>query len=177
MPMTELGPQADREVADLAQQLDAVIAANRDRRGALIPVLQQAQSLYGHLPESALKRIALGLGMAYSEVCGVVSFYSFFSTVPRGQNLIRVCLGTACYVRNGARVLNALSESLEIGVDETTPDRAFSLGVARCFGACGLAPVIMVNDDVHHRVKPNRVEELLDAYRQPEKAKAHGRSA
>ena len=131
-----------------------VIAEYKDKPGALIPVLQIAQGIFGYLPEVALKRIARGLGKSYSEVAGVVGFYSFFSTVPRGKHLVRVCLGTACYVRGGTRVLDALKKKLGIDVGETTADRQFSLEVARCFGACGLAPVIMIDDDVHHRVKP-----------------------
>jgi len=97
-------------------------------------------------------------------VAGVVSFYSFFSTVPRGRNLIRVCLGTACYVRGGMAVLDSLKKELGIDVGETTEDREFSLEVARCFGACGLAPVLTVNDIVHHRVKPARINEILAQY-------------
>ncbi len=149
---------------ELLRRLDEVIANYKTRPGALIPVLQMAQGIFGYLPEVALKRIARGLGKSYSEVAGVVSFYSFFSTVPRGRNLIRVCLGTACYVRGGMKVLEALKKHLGIDVGETTPDREFSLEVARCFGACGLSPVITINDNVHHRVKPTRVAEVLAQY-------------
>lgn len=134
--------------------------------GALIPVLQIAQAMFGYLPESALRKIALALGKPYSEVAGVVGFYSFFTTVPRGKHLVRVCLGTACYVRGGKQVLAALKDLLRIEVGETTPDRLFSLDVGRCFGACGLAPVIMIDDDVHQRVKPARLARILDEYRQ-----------
>jgi len=123
-----------------------------------------------HLPDFwkqvALKRIALGLDKSYSEVAGVVSFYSFFSTTPRGKHLVRVCLGTACYVRGGKRVLDTLKSKLGIDVGETTPDRTFTLEVARCFGACGLAPAIMIDDDVHHRVKPNKMDVVLNKYRE-----------
>lgn len=158
------GEEATQE--QLLARLDEILKAYRDKPGALIPVLQIAQSLFGYLPEAALKRIALGLGKSFSEVAGVVGFYSFFSTVPRGKNLIRVCLGTACYVRGGNRVLEAVKRRLGVDVGETTPDRLFSLEVARCFGACGLAPVITVNDDVHHRVKPNKIEDILAPYRE-----------
>jgi NADH:ubiquinone oxidoreductase subunit E len=127
--------------------------------------LQIAQGLFGYLPESALKRIALGLNKSFSEVAGVVSFYSFFSTVPRGKHLVRVCLGTACYVRGGKRVLDSLKHKLGVDVGETTEDRQFTLEVARCFGACGLAPAIMIDDEVHHRVKPSRIELVLSKYR------------
>lgn len=148
----------------LLQRLDEVLTQYRSKPGALIPVLQIAQGIFGYLPEAVLKKIATGLGKSYSEVAGVVGFYSFFSTVPRGKNLVRVCLGTACYVRGGNRVLEAIKRKLGIDVGETTPDRQFSLEVARCFGACGLAPVITINDEVHHRVKPNKVGEVLAQY-------------
>ena len=141
-----------------------MIETYRDKPGALIPVLQMAQGIFGYLPEVALKRVARGMSKPYSEVAGVVGFYSFFSTVPRGRNLIRVCLGTACYVRGGMAVLEALKKELGIDVGETTEDREFSLEVARCFGACGLAPVITINDVVHHRVKPARISEILAQY-------------
>jgi len=157
------GPEASEE--ELLARLDEVLAEYRDKPGALIPVLQIAQGLFGYLPEVALKRIALGLNKSYSEVAGVVSFYSFFSTKPRGRHLIRVCLGTACYVRGGKRVLDTLKQKLNIDVGDTTPDRQFTLEVARCFGACGLAPAIMIDDEVHHRVKPNRIDLVLDKYR------------
>ncbi len=149
---------------ELLARLDEVIQEYKEKPGALIPVLQIAQGLFGYLPETALKRIAKGLQKSYSEVAGVVGFYSFFSTVPRGRNVIRVCLGTACYVRGGMAVLESLKKELGIDVGETTEDREFSLEVARCFGACGLAPVITVNDDVHHRVKPRRVNAILEQY-------------
>jgi NADH:ubiquinone oxidoreductase subunit E len=162
---------------ELLARLDEVIDSYRERPGALIPVLQTAQGIFGYLPEVALKRIAIGMHKSYSEVAGVVSFYSFFSTVPRGRNLVRVCLGTACYVRGGMAVLEALKKELGIDVGETTEDREFSLEVARCFGACGLAPVITINDVVHHRVKPMRIKEVLDQYApEPVAAEAAGRS-
>jgi NADH:ubiquinone oxidoreductase subunit E len=151
--------------AELLARLDEVLKAYRHKPGALIPVLQIAQGIFGYLPEEAVKHIALGLGKSYSEVAGVVGFYSFFTTTPRGKHLVRVCLGTACYVRGGNRVLEAIKKRLAIDVGQTTPDRQFSLEIARCFGACGLAPVITIDEEVHHRVKANRIEEILDRYR------------
>jgi NADH:ubiquinone oxidoreductase subunit E len=149
---------------ELLSRIDDVIERYKDKPGALIPVLQLAQGICGYLPEFALKHIAKQMKKPYSEVAGVVGFYSFFSTVPRGRNLIRVCLGTACYVRGGMAVLESLKKGLGVDVGETTEDREFSLEVARCFGACGLAPVITVNDIVHHRVKPARINEILAQY-------------
>ncbi len=155
---------------ELLARLDEMIAGYKDKPGALIPVLQQAQAIFGYLPEIALKRVALGLDKSYSEVAGVVSFYSFFSTVPRGRHVIRVCLGTACYVRGGLQVLDAFREKLGIDVGETTEDRMFSLEVARCFGACGLAPAVSIDDEVHRRVRPTRVGQILAQYYEEEVA-------
>jgi len=161
---------ADVELSEeqMLEQLEDVLTEYREKKGALIPVLQTAQTMFGYLPKPALRRIAAALDKPYSEVAGVVGFYSFFSTVPRGKYLVRVCLGTACYVRGGKQVLDAMKKELAIDIGETTPDRLFSLDIGRCFGACGLAPVIMVNDDVHQRVKPARIGELLNSYRTKE---------
>ena len=151
----------------LYPQLDEIIAENKEQEGCLIPILQKTQQLFGYLPEGALKKISAELMISYSEIAGVVGFYSFFSTVPRGKYLIRVCLGTACYVRGGKDVLEALKKELGIDVGETTEDRSFSLDVGRCFGACGLAPVIMINDEVYQNVKPSKLNSILSKY-QPE---------
>ena len=153
----------------MALQLEVILNEYRDQPGGLIPVLQIAQSQFGYLSESVLKKISAAFNKSYSEVAGVVSFYSFFSTVPRGKSLVRACLGTACYVRGGKEVLSALKKQLKIDVSQTSADRFLSLDVGRCFGACGLAPVIMVNDNVHQRVKPSKVGELLKAYAGDEK--------
>ncbi len=150
---------------ELLGRLEEVLEEYQDKSGNLIPVLQIAQGIFGYLPENVLKRIALALGKSYSEVAGVVGFYSFFSTVPRGKHLIRVCLGTACYVRGGKLVLEALKQELGIDVGGTTEDRLFSLEVARCFGACGLAPTIMIGEEVRQRVKPARIRAILEEYR------------
>lgn len=156
----------------LLSRLEAILDEYRHMDGGLIPVLQIAQGLFGYLPEHVLRHIAKGLDKPYSEVAGVVGFYSFFSTQPRGDNVIRVCLGTACYVRGGKQVLDALKKELAIDVGETTEDRVFSLEIARCFGACGLAPAIMINDDVHQRVKPARIRQILAPYSTPEMEEA-----
>jgi NADH:ubiquinone oxidoreductase subunit E len=150
---------------ELLGRLEEVLEEYQDKSGNLIPILQIAQGIFGYLPENVLKRIALALDKSYSEVAGVVGFYSFFSTVPRGKHLIRVCLGTACYVRGGKLVLEALKQELGIDVGGTTEDRLFSLEVARCFGACGLAPTIMIGEEVRQRVKPARIRAILEEYR------------
>lgn len=160
--------------AELQARLDGYLDEYSAKPGGLIPALQVAQGLYGYLPEDVVRHISRRLNIPYSEVAGVVTFYSFFSTKPRGKNLVRVCLGTACYVRGGKQVLEAIKKELGVDVGETTPDRAFSLEVARCFGACGLAPVITINDQVHQRVKPARVRQLLAPYRPAETAAERG---
>ena len=161
------GTSADEQA--LLSRLDEILTEYRFKDGGLIPVLQIAQGLYGYLPEEVLRHIAKGMDKPYSEVAGVVGFYSFFSTQPRGENVIRVCLGTACYVRGGKQVLESLKKELAIDVGETTEDQVFSLEIARCFGACGLAPAIMINDDVHQRVKPARIRQILASYCKAEK--------
>lgn len=163
--------QNEQTEEQLLEILDEIIEDFTGKRGALIPVLQIAQKLFGYLPEPALKKISKKLKISYSEVAGVVGFYSFFSTVPKGKYTVRVCLGTACYVRGGKEVLNALKKELHIDVGGTSDDLLFSLDIGRCFGACGLAPVIMINDDVHQRVKPEKLTEIIDYYKSIEKEK------
>ncbi len=151
--------------AEMADRIEEVIDRFSEVKGALIPVLQSAQNMFGYLPEDVLKRISLKLNIPYSEVAGVVSFYSYFSTVPRGKHIVRVCLGTACYVRGGKEVLQAMQDALGIDVGYTTEDRVFSLEVGRCYGACGLAPVVMIDDQVYQRVKPSRIKDMLTPYK------------
>ncbi len=146
-------------------QIEPILQEYQAKPGGLIPALQVAQTLFGYLPQSVLKRFSTVFDKPFSEVAGVVTFYSFFCTVPRGKYLIRVCLGTACYVRGGNEVLRAIKEKLGIDVGGTTPDRLFSLDVGRCFGACGMAPVLMVNEEIHQRVKPAKVGLILEKYR------------
>ncbi len=154
----------------LLPELERIIEEHRGQPGALIPVLHRAQNLFGYLPAEVQERIAEGLGIPVSEVYGVVTFYSFFTMVPRGRQTVRVCLGTACYVRGGRRVLEQVERELSIGVGGTTEDREFSLEVVRCIGACGLAPVMTVGDDIHRRVKPGKVGELLAKHRSKDRS-------
>jgi NADH:ubiquinone oxidoreductase subunit E len=158
-------PQPLASEEEILQHLEHVIEESKDKPGSLIPLLQHTQKMYGYLPEVALKRISEALNVPISEVAGIVGFYSFFSTTPKGKNVVRVCQGTACYVRGGNEVLSAVKNELNINVGETTKDREFSLEVGRCFGACGLAPVIMVNDEVVQRVKPAKIGEILRVYK------------
>jgi NADH-quinone oxidoreductase subunit E/NADP-reducing hydrogenase subunit HndA len=130
----------------------------------LIPILQDAQDEYGYLPEEVLKEIACKLDLSLSQVFGVVTFYSQFHLEPRGENIIRVCTGTACHVRGGAEVLDQLKQELNIDSGETTEDLEFTLETVACIGACGLAPVIMINDDTYGRMNSQKVPEVLADY-------------
>ena len=144
--------------------LQDVIAAHKGEQGALMPVLQKAQDIYGYLPIEVQKMVAEGLGCSLSEVYGVATFYSQFSLNPKGQYKISVCLGTACYVKGSGDVYNRLSEKLGIQGGECTPDGKFSLEACRCIGACGLAPVMTINDEVYGRLVPDDVDTILAKY-------------
>ena len=136
---------------------------NRDERN-LIQILHYAQAMTGCLPLDVQRQIARAMDLPLSRISGVVSFYSYFSTEPRGKHTISVCLGTACYVRGGKKIVDRLKEVLEVDVGETTPDRLFSLEVKRCFGSCGLAPAVSVDDTVHKRVNANKIQQILRMY-------------
>ena len=144
--------------------VDAIIEGHKERPGSLIPVLEEVQEAIGYLPRSVQRRVALGLTIPFSEVYGVVTFYSFFTMVPRGRHTVRCCLGTACYVRGGEKILDKLTKTLNVSPGETTGDRCFSLETVRCLGACGLAPVAMVDEDTYRQMKPSKVSEILEAY-------------
>ncbi len=145
-------------------KLDSIIEKYKGKAGGLIPVLEEAQVCLEYLPLSVQKRIAAGLNLPLSRVYGVVTFYSFFTMTPRGKHTIRVCLGTACYVRGGKAITEALEKTFGIKEGETTPDRMFTLESVRCLGACGLGPVVVVDEDVHGRIKPAKVKEVLSQY-------------
>ena len=146
-------------------ELKKVIEANLGDPGAVMPVLQQAQDIYGYLPIEVQKIVADGLGMPLEEVYGVATFYSQFSLSPKGEYDISVCLGTACYVKGAQKILDSLSEQLGIGADECTDDGKFSLSACRCIGACGLAPVMTINDEVYGRLETSDVEGILKQYK------------
>lgn len=143
-------------------QLKEVIAARKEQPGCLMPVLQQAQEIYGYLPIEVQAIVAEGLGISLSEVYGVATFYSQFRLNPKGIYRISICLGTACYVKGAAKVLEAVERKLGIQVGECTPDGLFSLESCRCVGACGLAPVMMINDEVFGRMTPEQVPVILE---------------
>lgn len=149
---------------EMAKQLDDIIARYKKKPGSLIPVLQQAQELIGYLPPSVQRHIARGLNLPVSEVHGVVSFYSFFTMKPKGKHNIRVCLGTACYVKGAEEIVKKLKEHLNIDIGGITSDRKFSMEAVRCLGACGLAPVVVIDKDTHGSVNPVKATDLLKDY-------------
>ncbi|HEY8345423.1 MAG TPA: NADH-quinone oxidoreductase subunit NuoE [Bacillota bacterium] len=155
----------DQDLDYRYQRLDEVIAQYKDMPGALIPVLHQAQLIFGYLSKDVQIRIAEGLGVPLSEVYGVVTFYSFFSLKPQGKYNIGVCLGTACYVKGAAALVETLEENLGIKVGDTTDDGMFTLSITRCLGACGLAPVLTIDEDVYGRLTPEKIPEILERYK------------
>ena len=141
-----------------------IIDLYKDNEGSLIQILHLAQGIYGYLPLDLQKFIASSLNKPLSEVSGVITFYSFFSTKPRGEHTIRVCLGTACYVRGGKKLVERLQDLLNVQIGETTHDGKFTFEIARCIGACGLAPAIMIDDVVYKQVNVNKLESILSKY-------------
>lgn len=153
-------------VDERAQKLQEVIEKYKSTRGALIPVLHEAQEIYGYLPMNVQKKISEGLNIPLSEIYGVVTFYTQFSLEPKGEYNIQVCMGTACYVKGSNEILDKLQEKLGIHVGSCTEDGRFSLEACRCIGACGLAPVIMINDEVYGRLVADDVEGILEKYKE-----------
>ena len=143
------------------EKVDQVIAKYKGRHGALIPALKETQDICGYLPKKVQHHIAEGLHLPPSQVYGVVSFYAFFTTVPRGKYVIRVCMGTACYVRGAKQILDQLQRELRVEVGGITRDRRFSLEAVRCLGACGLAPVVVVGHETYGMVDPGKVIEIV----------------
>ncbi len=147
-------------------QLKAVIAEHKDMDGAVIPVLHKAQEIYGYLPIEVQEMISEGLDVPLAEIYGIVTFYTQFSLNPKGKYHIGVCLGTACYVKGSGDILDKIKEILGIEVGECTPDGLFSIEATRCIGACGLAPVLTVNDDVYGRLVVDDVEGIIKKYKE-----------
>ena len=154
------------EGAELIQEeaMQKLFDQYRDYKGGLIPVLQEAQNIYGYLPKEVLQQIAKELKIPFSKVFGVCTFYAQFHLKPRGRNIIRVCLGTACHVRGGAKIFEAAQEALGVGQGGTTEDLKFTLETVACIGACGLSPCMMINDDTHGRLQPKRVAGIFETY-------------
>jgi NADH:ubiquinone oxidoreductase subunit E len=146
------------------EKLSEVIAKYKDREGSLIQVLHIAQSLFGYLSPEVQQYIAEGLSKPLSEVTGVTSFYSLFSTEPKGRHTISVCLGTACYVRGGKKIISKLEELLGVDVGGTTEDGRFTFRATGCIGACGLAPAMLIDEKIYKQVNPDRLEHILAAF-------------
>lgn len=150
--------------AEQEAKLKQVIDENKSDKSNLMVVMQKAQDIYGYLPIEVQNMIAEGMGVPMEKVYGVATFYAQFSLSPKGKYNISVCLGTACYVKGSGDIFDRLSERLGIGADECTEDGKFSLTACRCIGACGLAPVLTVNDDVYGRLTVDDVDDILAKY-------------
>lgn len=146
------------------KELLEFIRDNKDTPGALMPILQKAQEIYGYLPIEVQTMISDATGEPLEKIYGISTFYAQFALNPKGDNQISVCLGTACYVKGSQAIYDKVSELLGIDEGECTPDRKFSLESCRCVGACGLAPVMMINDEVYGRLTPDQVEGILKKY-------------
>lgn len=146
------------------EQLLKVIRELRDEKGCLMPIMQKAQEIYGYLPMEVQQMISDETGIPLEKVYGVATFYAQFTLQPKGQYRISVCLGTACYVKGSRQIFDKIAEILGIGEGGCTPDGKFSLDSCRCVGACGLAPVMMINDDVYGRLVPDDVAGILAKY-------------
>lgn len=153
------------QVDEKELKLQEIIDKHKDMKGALISVLHEAQEVYGYLPLSVQKKISEGLNIPLSEVYGVITFYTQFSLNPKGKYKIQLCLGTACYVKGANLVLDKLKEELGIDVGQCTEDGQFSLEACRCIGACGLAPVMTINDDVYGRLVPDDIKGIIEKYK------------
>lgn len=145
-------------------QVDELIGHYRNRQVNLIPVLEECQDIVGYLPVELQEYIGKGLNIPGSTIYGVVTFYSYFSMVPKGRHVIKVCMGTACYVRGIGEVLNRIKSLYNLEVGSTTEDMRFSLEAVRCLGACGLAPVIVIDSDTHGGISPDQISEILSRY-------------
>jgi NADH:ubiquinone oxidoreductase subunit E len=153
------------EITDeMRQGVDAIIERYKGKPGSLIPVLEECQNMCGFLPLELQERISKGLGIPGSTVYGVVTFYSFFTMVPKGRHTIKVCLGTACYVRGGKVNLEHLRDEFDVEVGGTTKDLRFSLDSVRCLGACGMAPAMVVDGDTYAQVRKGTIMKTLETY-------------
>ncbi len=154
-----------KETPEQQEQFQAVLEKYRDDPSCLMRVMQETQEIYGYLPFEIQERIAEGMGVPVEKVYGVATFYAQFSLSPKGEYNVSVCLGTACYVKGSGDIFNKLTEELGIEADECTEDGKFSLNACRCVGACGLAPVMMINDDVYGRLTPDAIPGIIAKYR------------
>lgn len=161
---TDFHPSHPDITADMWGRIDAVISSNQGMPGSVIGVLRECQEIVGYLPAEVIDYISIGLNLSRSEVFGVASFYALFSLYPKGRNLVKVCMGTACYVKGIKEVISRIENHFQVKQGATTSDRRFSLEPVRCLGACGLAPVMVVNGDTYGDVKSDKVVHILDQY-------------
>lgn len=150
---------------DMWAAIDKIITDNKAVSGALITVLRECQNLVGYLPVELLTRIGTGLNLPLSEVYSVASFYSVFSLKPKGRHVIKVCLGTACYVKGIKEVLSCIDREYRLKEGDTTKDRRFSLESVRCLGSCGLAPVMVIDNDIYGHIKSDKIKEIFEKYK------------
>lgn len=154
----------DHDNGEKQKQFDNVLAKFKSFKGGLIPLLQESQEIFGYLSKEVMQHISKSQGVPFSKTFGVVTFYAQFHLKPRGRNIIRVCQGTACHVRGGARVFDGVQKELGVKLGETTEDLRYTLETVACIGACGLAPAMMVNDDTHGRLTAAKAADVLSQY-------------
>jgi NADH-quinone oxidoreductase subunit E len=158
--LPEAGVQSPEEAIE--SRTKEILASFKGEKSEIIPLLQQVQQRFGYLPEPAMKQVAEFVHMPASTVFGTGTFYAQFKLVPTGRNVVRVCRGTACHVRGGARIISEIEKKLGINDGDTTPDLEYSLETVACFGSCALAPVVVVNDRVHGRMTPAQAKNLIE---------------
>ncbi len=149
---------------EISEYIQKVIGETEEQSGALIRVLQKVQELIGYLPAPVIRTISRDMKVPLSEVYGIISFYHFFTMVPKGRNVVQICMGTSCYVKGGRKIISALKKDFRLEPGEITSDGRFSLEIVRCLGCCGLSPVMAVGKDVHRKVKPNQLKDILNIY-------------
>lgn len=159
-----MSQNSEVEMKEKYDKLHALIESYKDVKGPVMPVMQKAQDIFGYLPVDVQQIIAEGLNVPVSDIYGIATFYSHFVLEPKGEYTIGVCMGTACYVKNAQKVLDELAKQLKVEVGKTTEDGKFTLMATRCLGCCGLAPVMMINDDVYGRLEPNMIADILSKY-------------
>jgi len=157
-PLVETLPPEELE------KLETIIDIYEGRANYIFPALKEAQEMYGYLPMEVQIKLAEGLNVSASPVYGVVTFYSFFTITPRGRHTVRLCLGTACYVKGSKQILETMTREIGLTVGETSPDGRFTLEAVRCLGACGLAPVMLIGEDTHGNINPNDTLKIMDGY-------------
>jgi len=160
--MTEMGKNNTQNPEIDLTKAEKIIEKYKNARGSLIPILQSIQSEYGYLPEQAVDEIAEALNMSPSEIIGVATFYAQFHLKLRGKHIIKACCGTACHVKGAKKLVSKMSELLDVAVGDTTKDNSFTLEEVACLGACSLAPVVMVDDDIYGQLAPDNVGAVIE---------------